>query len=156
MLVLFSFSPKKTENVCDKPLKESPTFRKELTAFLARLSRLKFLRQPWVPGLLHVSVCGLCYNALLQCIYICLYTHLYLYLTSADNFTKHEGGYHHGDCKYGDLVWIWSRGHFRTQRTCSCGEGTAKNSGSKRFWSQCKVYGRMVRFYVFLFSHLGS
>ena len=59
----------------------------------------------------------------------------------------------HGDCKYGAPVWIWSRGHFRAQRTCSCGEGTARNSGSKRFWIQYKVNGKMVRFYLFLFSH---
>ena len=39
------------------------------------------------------------------------------------------------------------------QRTCSCGEGTARNSGSKRFCSQCKGYGKTVHFYFFLFSH---
>ena len=26
--------------------------------------------------------------------------------------------FNYGDYKYGDLIWIWSRGHFRTQRTC--------------------------------------
>ena len=56
-----------------------------------------------------------------------------------------------GDYKYGELIWIWSRGHFRMQRTCSCGEGNARNSGSKRFWSQYKVYEKMVRFYVSLY-----
>ena len=33
------------------------------------------------------------------------------------------------------------------ERTCSCGEGTAGNSGSKRFWSQCEGYGEIVHFY---------
>ena len=55
----------------------------------------------------------------------------------------------HGDYKYGEPVWIRSRGHFRTQRTCSCGEGTARNPGSKRFWSQYKVYGENGAFLFF-------
>ena len=42
------------------------------------------------------------------------------------------------------------------QRTRSCGEGTARNSGSKRFWNQCKGCGKMVYFLLFLFSHHNS
>ena len=58
----------------------------------------------------------------------------------------HQPQKSHGDYKYGEPSWIWSRGHFRAQRTCSCDEGTARNSGSKRFCSQYKVYGKVVRF----------
>ena len=79
-----------------------------------------------------------------------LFCFFFYTVTSNHLFTNSE---RHGDYKYGESVWIWSRGHFRAQRTSNCGEGTARNSGSKRFWSQYKVNGKMVRFYLFLFSH---
>ena len=38
------------------------------------------------------------------------------------------------------------------QRTCSCGEGTARNFGFKRFWSQYKCYGKWCILFLSLIT----
>ena len=60
-----------------------------------------------------------------------------------------SGVHTHGDCKYGELIWIWSRSHFQAQPRAVVARAPPEILDPSDFGANAKSMGQLCVFICF-------